>query len=90
MKSIDRIIVRSDVANWPLPSLRPTAMGIGSAVMAVPVPMVTDRSDLCKLLLVPALLAVVYQMQVVTPPAMVQSVSISVTAMAGRGEERVG
>jgi hypothetical protein len=42
------------------------------------------------LLLVPALLAVVYQMQVVTPPAMVQSVSISVTAMAGRGEERVG
>lgn len=41
-------------------------MGIGSAVMAVPVATVTDRSDLCKLLLVPALLAVVYQMLVVT------------------------
>ena len=66
MKLIDRIIVRSDVANWPLPSLWPTAMGIGSAVMAVPVATVTDRSDLCKLLLVPALLAVVYQMLVVT------------------------
>jgi hypothetical protein len=40
-------------------------MGIGSAVMAVPVATVTDRSDLCKLLLVPALLAVMYQMLVV-------------------------
>lgn len=65
MKSIDRIIVRSDVANWPLPSLWPTAMGIGSAVMAVLVATVTDRSDFCKLLLIPALLAVVYQMLVV-------------------------
>ncbi|MGW8191896.1 hypothetical protein [Sphingomonas hankookensis] len=66
MKSMDRIVVRRDVANWPLPSLWPTAMGIGSAVMAVPVATVTDRSDLCKLLLVPALLAVVYQLLLVT------------------------
>lgn len=61
MKSIDRIIVRNDVANWPLPSLWPIGMGIGSAVMAVPVATVTDRSDLGGLLLIPILLAVVYQ-----------------------------
>lgn len=61
MKSIDRIIVRSDVANWPLPSPWPIGMGIGSAVMAVPVATVTGLSDLGRLLLVPILLAVVYQ-----------------------------
>ncbi|WP_230782494.1 hypothetical protein [Sphingomonas sp. Leaf37] len=61
MKLIDRIVVRSGVANWPLPSLWPTAIGIGSAVMAVPVATVTDRSDLGGWLLVPILLAVVYQ-----------------------------
>jgi hypothetical protein len=65
MESIDRTVVRSDVANWPLPSLWPTAMDIGSAVIAIPVATVTDRSDLCKLLLIPALLTVVYQMLVV-------------------------
>jgi hypothetical protein len=65
MKSIYRIVVRSDVANWPLPSFWPIGMGIGSAVMAVPVATVTDQSDLGRLLLVPTLLAVVYQMLMV-------------------------
>lgn len=61
MKSIDRIIVCSDVANWPLPSPWPIGMGIGSAVIAVPVATVTGLSGFGRLLLVPILLAVVYQ-----------------------------
>lgn len=61
MKLIDRIIVRSDVANWSLLSFRPIGMGIGSAVVAVRVATVNHRSDLCRLLLVPILLALVYQ-----------------------------
>lgn len=65
MKLIDRIVVRSYVANWPLPSFWPMGMSIGSAVMAVPVAAVTDRSDLGRLLLVPVLLAAVYQTPVV-------------------------
>lgn len=60
MRLLNQIVIRSDVANWLLPSPWPIGLSIGSAIMAVPVAAVTDRHDLGKLLLVPILVVVVW------------------------------
>lgn len=62
---LDRIAVRSDLANWRLPSPWPIGFGISSAMAALPTAKIVGNLTIAKMLLVVSLIVFVWLLALV-------------------------